>query len=50
MVSLTFDDGYASQINAQRLLAQHHMKGTFFIPSGFIGLQGRLSAGPDPSD
>ena len=30
VVSLTFDDGYASQINAQRLLAQHHMNGTFY--------------------
>ena len=43
LVSLTFDDGFSSQVNAQRLLAQHHMKGTFFIPSGFIGLEGRLT-------
>jgi peptidoglycan/xylan/chitin deacetylase (PgdA/CDA1 family) len=43
LVSLTFDDGFASQVNAQRLLAQHNMKGTFFVPSGFIGLEGRLT-------
>ena len=43
LVSLTFDDGFASQINAQRLLAQHNMKGTFFVPSGFIGLEARLT-------
>ena len=43
LVSLTFDDGFSSQVTAQRLLAQHHMKGTFFIPSGFIGLEGRLT-------
>src|SRR5262245_21967782 len=43
VVSLTFDDAYASQLNAQRLLAAHNMKGTFFAPTGFIGLEGRLT-------
>ena len=43
VVSLTFDDGYASQINAQRLLAQHGMNGTFYVPSGFIGMDRRLT-------
>ena len=42
-VSLTFDDGYASQINAQHLLAQHGMNGTFYVPSGFIGMDRRLT-------
>jgi len=42
-VSLTFDDGFASQLNAQQMLAEHHMNGTFYIPSGFIGLEGRLT-------
>ena len=41
LVSLTFDDGYASQINAQRVLAQHGMNGTFYVPSGFIGMDRR---------
>jgi peptidoglycan/xylan/chitin deacetylase (PgdA/CDA1 family) len=38
VVSLTFDDGYASQYTAARpLLASHGMHGTFFIPSKRIG-------------
>nr|WP_157681357.1 polysaccharide deacetylase family protein [Mycobacterium sp. JS623] len=43
VVSLTFDDAFVSQMNAKELLARHSMHGTFFIPSGFIGSEGRLT-------
>ena len=36
-VSLTFDDGTADQMTAQRLLKKHGMVGTFYINSSFIG-------------
>jgi peptidoglycan/xylan/chitin deacetylase (PgdA/CDA1 family) len=37
IVTLTFDDGLASQDSARTILAQHGMQGTFFINSGNIG-------------
>ena len=38
VVSLTFDDGIATQYNLARpLLASHGMHGTFFINSGNVG-------------
>lgn len=44
VVSLTFDDGYASQYTSARpLLASHGMHGTFFIPSNRIGTNTYMS-------
>jgi len=34
MVSITFDDGYADLIDAERLLAKHRVPATMFISSG----------------
>ena len=42
-VSLTFDDGTADQMTAQRLLKKHGMVGTFYINSSFIGLPGHMT-------
>jgi peptidoglycan/xylan/chitin deacetylase (PgdA/CDA1 family) len=39
-VSLTFDDGRANQMTAQRLLKDHGMAGTFYINSSNIGVPG----------
>src|SRR4051794_30162773 len=36
-VSLTFDDGRASQRNAGALLADNGVRGTFYIVSGGVG-------------
>jgi peptidoglycan/xylan/chitin deacetylase (PgdA/CDA1 family) len=36
VVSLTFDDGIASQLDAASMLEAHSMRGTFFINSGNI--------------
>lgn len=44
IVSLTFDDGYASQYTtAAPILASHHVHGTFFVPTGFLGSHGYMS-------
>lgn len=43
VVSLTFDDGYSSQWAARDILRAHQAHATFYIPSGFIGLDGRLT-------
>jgi peptidoglycan/xylan/chitin deacetylase (PgdA/CDA1 family) len=43
VVSLTFDDGWANQLNAAPILAEHGMSGTFYINSNSIGTSGRLS-------
>ncbi|WP_353665660.1 polysaccharide deacetylase family protein [Microbacterium sp. che218] len=37
VVSLTFDDGNADQLNALPALQANGMKATFYIPSGYIG-------------
>jgi peptidoglycan/xylan/chitin deacetylase (PgdA/CDA1 family) len=37
VVSLTFDDGAVSQLNARDALLAHGMRGTFFINSGLVG-------------
>jgi peptidoglycan/xylan/chitin deacetylase (PgdA/CDA1 family) len=42
-VSLTFDDGWASQATATSMLAAHGLKGTFYVNSGTIGQSGFLS-------
>ncbi|MFH5880437.1 polysaccharide deacetylase family protein [Arthrobacter sp. NA-172] len=36
-VSLTFDSGRASQMEAARILKDHGLRGTFYIDSGFVG-------------
>ena len=36
-VSLTFDGGRSSQREAARILADHQLRATFFVNSGFIG-------------
>ncbi len=54
VVTLTFDDGNADQLNAAQILNNNGLKGTFFIPSGAVGtpnymtlanLQGLAAAG-----
>jgi peptidoglycan/xylan/chitin deacetylase (PgdA/CDA1 family) len=42
VVSLTFDDGRASQAVARRLLAAHGLRGTFYLNSGLVGREGHL--------
>jgi peptidoglycan/xylan/chitin deacetylase (PgdA/CDA1 family) len=36
VVSLTFDDGNADQLNAAQIMNNYGLDGTFYIPSGFI--------------
>src|SRR4051812_2029818 len=43
IVSLTFDDGYASVGAARKILNAHQLRGTFYIPSGFVGQENRLT-------
>jgi peptidoglycan/xylan/chitin deacetylase (PgdA/CDA1 family) len=42
IVSLTFDDGVASQRLAGELLAARGLAGTFYVPSGSVGREGNL--------
>ncbi|HET8813485.1 MAG TPA: polysaccharide deacetylase family protein [Solirubrobacterales bacterium] len=43
IVSLTFDDGRADQIQAAHLLSERGMAGTFFVITGRVGAAGYLS-------
>lgn len=43
VVSITFDDGWASQSKAARVLADNGLPGTFFVNSGTIGMPNYLS-------
>ncbi|WP_432677981.1 polysaccharide deacetylase family protein [Rhodococcus pyridinivorans] len=43
VVSITFDDGFADQVRAARLLSQHGLQGTFYVNSGTIGKPGYLT-------
>jgi peptidoglycan/xylan/chitin deacetylase (PgdA/CDA1 family) len=45
VVSLTFDDGRATQAVAGPLLSARGMRGTFFVNSGTVGSPGRLTWG-----
>lgn len=44
VVSLTFDDGWASQYDAARpILGAHGMTATFFVNSNLVGAEGRVT-------
>jgi len=43
VVSFTFDDGFASQLNAVSILRSHNLHGTFYVNSSFLGQTGRLT-------
>ncbi|WP_405143365.1 polysaccharide deacetylase family protein [Sphaerisporangium sp. NBC_01403] len=43
VVSLTFDDAWATQAVAADLLRKHHLVGTFYINSDFLGRPKRLT-------
>lgn len=44
IVSLTFDDGWASHYDEARpILDRHGMRGTFFINSALVGTKGRIT-------
>jgi peptidoglycan/xylan/chitin deacetylase (PgdA/CDA1 family) len=42
IVSLTFDDGYAEQLAAVEILAEHRLRGTFYINDGVVGQSARF--------
>jgi peptidoglycan/xylan/chitin deacetylase (PgdA/CDA1 family) len=44
VVSLTYDDGTAGQLQASSIMTRHGMRGTFFINSGRLGRRGYMSA------
>ncbi|MHB1568492.1 MAG: chitobiase/beta-hexosaminidase C-terminal domain-containing protein [Solirubrobacteraceae bacterium] len=44
-MSLTFDDGLASQAVVPSMLSAHAMLGTFYVPSGLIDTPGHLTWG-----
>ena len=46
IVSLTFDDGYASQVKAARALAERGVPATFYLNSGQLGARNYM----DPED
>lgn len=43
VVSLTFDDANADQLNALPALKANGMKATFYVPSGYIGASGHMT-------
>lgn len=43
IVSLTFDDANANQLQALPALRANGMKATFYVPSGFIGAAGHMT-------
>ena len=43
IVSLTFDDANAKQLQALPALRSNGMKATFYVPSGFIGAAGHMT-------
>ncbi|MCG5217588.1 polysaccharide deacetylase family protein [Streptosporangium sp. KLBMP 9127] len=45
VVALTFDDGLESQLAAVDLLREHGLRATFYVSSGLLGRDGRMTAG-----
>ncbi|MBG0813051.1 polysaccharide deacetylase family protein [Planomonospora sp. ID82291] len=45
IVALTFDDGDATHAAAARMLEKHGMRGTFYVNSATIGIDGKLTEG-----
>jgi len=43
IVTIGFDDGYADQYQTLTMLSDHSMNATFFVNTGFIGDDGRLT-------
>ncbi len=43
VVSLTFDDAAGSQYLVRPALAEHGLKGTFYVPSGWVGVDAQLT-------
>ncbi len=43
VASLTFDDGWADNVRAASLLADHGMRGTFYVNTNTVGTRDRLS-------
>jgi peptidoglycan/xylan/chitin deacetylase (PgdA/CDA1 family) len=43
VVSLTFDDAYANQLNAAQIMNTYGIDGTFFVPSGYVNNSGYLT-------
>lgn len=37
VISFSFDDAFASNLDAARVLEKHGTTGTFFVPTGFVG-------------
>ena len=50
VVSLTFDDGAANQLQAKPLLLAHRMRGTFYIISGTVGSNSYYMTWPQIAD
>lgn len=50
VVSLTFDDGSASQHSVLPILRSHGMKGTFYVNSGYVGSSSYYMTWPELRD
>jgi peptidoglycan/xylan/chitin deacetylase (PgdA/CDA1 family) len=50
VVSLTFDDGSASQYSTLSMLSAHGMNGTYYINSGLVGSSGYYMTWPQLHD
>src|SRR5262249_56513606 len=50
VVSLTFDDGSASQYSTMSMLSAHGMNGTYYINSGLVGSSGYYMTWPQLHD
>jgi peptidoglycan/xylan/chitin deacetylase (PgdA/CDA1 family) len=44
VVSLTFDDGDADNYQARSILKKNNLRATFYVISGFTGIEGYMSA------
>jgi peptidoglycan/xylan/chitin deacetylase (PgdA/CDA1 family) len=43
VVTIGFDDGYADQFQAMQILGSHGLHATYFINSGYVGTDGRMT-------